>query len=88
MPQPELDPVLIARAEAAIGHLETALQQVHDAIGAIYAAFVQIYPLDESEEWFAAWGTGRLGALLDRIENVQDGVRTALDMPLQGPLAP
>ncbi len=79
MPELKLDPALISRAEVAIVDLESALQELQDALEGIHAAFVQLYP-PETEAWFAAWETGRLGALWDRLErlNIQDVIDAAL----------
>jgi hypothetical protein len=80
MPESNLDPALISRAEAAIADLETALREVRDAIADVHAAFVQLFPPDGTDAWLAAWEKGRLGALWDRLErlNIQDVIEAAL----------
>jgi hypothetical protein len=67
---PEVEPALIERAETAVADLESALCELHHAIIALKLAFVQVYPPDGTPEWFDTWDSGRLGALWDRIEQL------------------
>jgi len=80
MPQSALHPALITRVEAAIAELETVLQELQDAIADMHAAFVQLYPPDETERWFAAWEEGRHGALWNHLERLD--IQDVIDMAL------
>jgi len=81
VPEPIIDPLLISRAEAAVAKLESALCDVQVSFAGIHAALLCVYPLDtEREGWFAAWETGSLGVVWDRLErlNIQDVIDAAL----------